>query len=96
MKKEHRTHAYALSVTQGHQIAGPDIRASCQRHLDDLENADSKGIYFCEESAERVFRFFENVLKLSGGKFENQAFKLLDWQAFILGSLFGRKKDDAL
>ena len=85
----HRTHAYALSVVKKEIIAGPDIRNACKRHLDDLLNADERGFYFDENAANRVFRFFETVLKLNGGEFENQPFKLLDWQCFILGNLFG-------
>src|SRR5690606_42127022 len=43
---------------------------------------------------ERVFGFFENVLKLSEGQFEGQQFLLHPSQAFILGSLFGWKRED--
>lgn len=86
---KHRTHAYALSVVKKEIIAGPDIRNAFTRHLDDLMNADKRGFYFDENAANRVFRFFETVLKLNGGEFENQPFKLLDWQCFILGNLFG-------
>ncbi|MGQ7243699.1 terminase large subunit [Salinicola sp. V024] len=91
---EHRAHQYAVDVHSKKIIAGPDIRAACKRHLDDLKKSDERGIYYDEDSAERCFRFFENVLKLSGGEFEAQPFKLLNWQCFILGNLFGWKLKD--
>lgn len=48
-----------------------------------------------ERSAEWAFGFFENVLKLNGGKFENTPFMLQPSQAFMVGSIFGwtRKSD---
>jgi phage terminase large subunit-like protein len=74
----HRTHSYALKVCAKKIIAGPDIRNACARHLDDLEKAGERGYYFCEETADKVFRFFEKVLKLNGGEFENKPFNLLN------------------
>jgi len=88
----HRTHSYALKVCAKKIIAGPDIRNACKRHLDDLEKAGERGYYFCEQTADKVFRFFENVLKLNGGEFENKPFILLEWQCFIIGNLFGWKQ----
>jgi phage terminase large subunit-like protein len=38
---------------------------------------------------ERVLKFFRKVLCLNGGDFEGKPFDPLDWQCFILGSLFG-------
>jgi phage terminase large subunit-like protein len=48
-----------------------------------------------ERSADWALGFFENVLKLNGGKFENVSFALHPSQAFIIGSVFGwtRKSD---
>lgn len=48
-----------------------------------------------ERSADWAIGFFESVLKLNGGKFENTPFLLHPSQAFIVGSIFGwtRKSD---
>lgn len=44
------------------------------------------------DAADRAISFFADVLKLAGGDFEGQAFVLEDWQAFIVGSIFGWKR----
>ena len=83
------TTAYARKVTAGRIIAGPHVRAACKRHLDDLEHAPARGFFFDQEKAARAIGFFRDVLRLNGGEYEGLPYELLDWQAFIVGSLFG-------
>ncbi len=78
----------------GRKIAGPHVRDACKRHLDDLENGHKRGLVFDKVAADRAIRFFPTVLRLNGGEFEGQPFELLDWQKFIVGSLFGWKGAD--
>ena len=85
---------YAKSVVSGETIAGPDIRNSCKRHLNDLKSAHERGLYWDVEKANKALRFFRGVLKLNGGDFEGQPFNPLPWQCFIIGSLFGWMGDD--
>lgn len=80
---------YARAVVSGAIVAGPHVRASCARHLRDLVEGPARGLYWDLEKADRAIRFFPAVLRLNGGEFENVPFDLLDWQAFIVGSLFG-------
>ncbi len=87
-----RTKAYAEAVVAGEIVAGPHVRNACQRHLDDMKRTD--GIWFDHAAADYAFEFFENVLKLSEGQFEGQAFELQPSQAFIIGSLFGWKREN--
>jgi len=87
-----RTTAYALAVTSGEIIAGPFVRGTCQRHLDDLDNADKRGFYFDVEESNRSINFFEKYLKLNAGQYEGLPFLLLGWQDFIVGSIFGWKR----
>ena len=89
-----RTSAYAHAVLAGEIVAGPHVRNACRRHLKDLQDAHERGLYFDQEAADRVFSYFEGVLKLSEGQFEGKAFQLHPSQAFVLGSLFGWKKAD--
>jgi phage terminase large subunit-like protein len=84
-----RTTDYARRVVAGEIIAGPLVRKACQRHLDDLENGEDRGLRFDLSKAQRAIGFFADVLKLNGGDFEGVPFVLSDWQAFIVGSLFG-------
>jgi len=89
-----RVKAYADAVTAGKIVAGPHVRNSCRRHLQDLKKGHERGLYFDREAADKAFRFFETVLKLSEGQFEGKAFHLDPSQAFIVGSLFGWKRKD--
>ncbi len=70
-------------------LAGPHVRAACQRHLDDMADAKSRGWHFDLTKVERVIGFFRDVLRLNGGEFEGIPFRVGPWQAFILGSIFG-------
>lgn len=89
-----RVNAYARSVLSGEEIAGPHVRNACRRHLDDLRHGADRGLRFDDDAAHRVFRFFEERLKLSEGQFEGRPFKLHPSQAFKLGSLFGWLRAD--
>lgn len=86
-----RATAYAQKVIVGEIIAGPHVRNSCKRHLDDLKRTD---IVFDPVAAADVIEFFETRLKLSEGQFEGRAFQSQPAQDFIIGSLFGWKKLD--
>jgi phage terminase large subunit-like protein len=89
-----RTREYAEAVVAGMVVAGPHVRNSCKRHLLDLKNGHERGLYFDYEAANYAFDFFEGVLKLSEGQFEGKAFELHPSQAFIIGCLFGWKRED--
>lgn len=80
---------YANGVVTGAIIAGPHVRASCQRHLNDLEKASERGFFFDLNKANRVIEFFQEVLCLNGGDFEGLPYDPLPWQKFIIGSIFG-------
>jgi phage terminase large subunit-like protein len=89
-----RTTRYAQDVDNGIIPAGSPVRAACRRHLRDLRDGSARGFRFDVAEAERAFKFWEKVLVLNGGQFEGKAFELLPWQCFIIGSLFGWKRED--
>lgn len=89
-----RVSDYALSVVAGEIVAGPHVRNACRRHLKDLEDGESRGLWFDHDAADYAFGFFESVLRLSEGQFEGKPFELHPSQAFIVGSLFGWKRED--
>lgn len=80
---------YAAAVADGKIVAGPHVRDACRRHLKDLEEGPARGLFFDLEKALRAIGFFSDVLRLNGGEFEGKPYELLDWQAFIVGGLFG-------
>lgn len=85
---------YACDVIAGKELAGQHVKDACQRHLKDLIEAPQRGFFFDLDAVKRIIGFFENVLCLNGGEYEGRAYKLLPWQAFIVGSLFGWKGAD--
>lgn len=89
-----RVTQYAKAVVAGRTVAGPHVRAACQRHLRDLVEGPGRGLKWDLKAANRAIEFFPDVLRLAGGEFEGQPYVLLDWQAFIVGSLFGWKGPD--
>ncbi|BAO90696.1 terminase large subunit [Caballeronia cordobensis] len=46
------------------------------------------------KAAQRAIDFFHDVLCLNGGEFEGKPFNLLPWQQFVVGSIFGWKRED--
>lgn len=79
---------YALDVTGGHILAGPYVRAACERHLKDLETSEKRGLYFDVEEVRKTLLFFERALCVEGDN-EFVPFELHPAQAFIVGSIFG-------
>jgi phage terminase large subunit-like protein len=70
------------------------VRDQCRRHLRDLEEGAARGLRFDIGLADRAIQFFPTVLRLNGGQFEGEPFKLEPSQAFIVGSLFGWVRED--
>ena len=85
---------YALAVTNGTVPAGPLVRDATLRHLRDLETGHLRGLHFDLAAAQKACGFFPDVLRLNGGEHEGKPFFLIDWQAFIIASLFGWKAAD--
>jgi phage terminase large subunit-like protein len=84
---------YAEAVGDGSVLAGPLVRLACKRHLDDLEHGAERGLVWDQEAADHALSFF-GFLRLSEGAFAGQEFVLIDFEAFIVGSLFGWKTAD--
>jgi phage terminase large subunit-like protein len=54
----------------------------------------ARGLVFDKKAAQRAIGFYRDVLRLNGGEFEGQPFELLDWQQFVIGSVYGWKGAD--
>ena len=82
--------SYVDRVLSGDIVAGPYVRAACDRHSRDLRNSD---IYFDDRAAALALDFFREVLRLSVGDFDGQPFDLLEWEVFVVASLHGWKRN---
>ena len=82
------TTAYARAVLDGVIMAGPYVRAACERHIRDLAHAHERGLVFDRKRAQRAIDFFPDVLTVEE-EGETVPFQLLDWQVFVVGSIFG-------
>ncbi|MBO3796828.1 MULTISPECIES: terminase large subunit domain-containing protein [Bacillus subtilis group] len=87
-----RTTQYAMEVIEGKIKTGELVKLACQRHLDDLERQGTEDFpyVFDENKANRILNFCEK-LKFTDGEAEivGTFIKLMLFQCFILGSLFG-------
>lgn len=70
------------------------MRAACARHLRDIKESKQRGLKWDRAAAELAIDFYPDVLRLNGGQFEGKPFELLGWQCFIIGSLYGWKRED--
>lgn len=94
-----RTTSYAETVNAGKVVAGPYVRAACERHLRDIKEASQRGLAWDNAAAEWAIRFFRLALTVEVeerddyGEMVSRAinFVLEPWEAFIVGSLFGWK-----
>ena len=83
--------SWAKDVIAGRIICGPHVRNAAQRHLLDLVEGPSRGLFWDLPAAKWAIGFFGEVLHLAAGKFEGQPFVLEPSQQFIVGSIFGWK-----
>jgi phage terminase large subunit-like protein len=89
---------HAERVLSGEFIAGPLVRAACQRHIDDLSRGHERGLSWHPDEVDRVVRYFATILTVEvereeDGETVSEAvpFVLHESQVFIVGSLFGWK-----
>ena len=92
---------YAQDVVDGKIVAGPHVRGSCKRHLKDLKTGKKRKLSWHPDEVSRVIEYFEKVLTVEieytdeYGESVSEAapFIVEPSQAFILGSIFGWKKN---
>lgn len=87
------TTAYARAVVAGDVVVSQLVKLAAERHLRDLDLGHTRGIWFDDAEARRVVAFCHG-LRHSKGEWAGQSFDLEPWQAFIVGCLFGWKRDD--
>ena len=89
------TSDYARRVLDGEIVAGKFVRLACERHFADLASGAERGLYFDVAAADRAIRFFPAMFTIADDP-DEKPFVLLDWQKFVVGSLFGWHRDGRL
>lgn len=86
---EDRVTEYAQRVVAGEVVAGSLHIAACQRHLNDLAGQGSEEFPYRWDvgASQRIIEYAETLTLAEGA--EPRPLKLLDCQAFDLGSRFG-------
>ncbi len=85
---------YAQGVVAGTHVAGKLVRLACERHLRDLETARARDLVWSQASAARAQEFFDRFLVHTKAEWAGQKFDLINWQKFVVGSIFGWLRDD--
>ena len=80
---------YARKVVAGKIMAGHLVVLACKRHLSDRKRKD---LDWRPETGCLAIEFFDQMLTLEDGS----PFKLLAWQQFVIGSLFGWYSQDGM
>lgn len=93
----HKFDEYVEGVLSDSIPAGKLLKQACQRHINDMNTADERGLYFDYDQVDRDVEFFERFLVHSKGEWAGKPVILELWEIFILGSLFGwKRKQDKL
>lgn len=88
-RKELLLEQYVKDVLGGRIIACKKVKQACERHLRDIKKQGTKKFpyVFDIEKAYRPIEFIEKYCKPSKGDFDR--LKLLSWQHFVIGSIYG-------
>lgn len=78
-------------MVSGKIVAGELVIKACQRHLDDLDWGDERGLTWDAAAAQDAIEFFPACLSITEGAKEGEPFTLLPWHVFVVGSIFGWK-----
>ena len=87
----HPTTRYATEIVSGLRPSCKREWQACQRHLKDLQRqgTDEFPFVFDDSRANRIFDWFEKCCRHVRGPFSGDLIKLMPFQKFDLGSVFG-------
>ena len=83
---------FAKAIVNNEIIAGETEQLACRRHLEDLVNQGTKDFPYKFDyklAHEGIIKFITKYTKFTDGKLAGEPVELVDFQFFILGSLFG-------
>lgn len=88
-----RAYQYAEDVRSGKVVTGKLVKQAVERWYSDLETGGSRGLYFDENAAARVFRF-SGYCRQYEGEFAGKPLDLEGWQCFVTANIFGWMRED--
>jgi phage terminase large subunit-like protein len=80
---------WARDAVEGRLVVGELVRHAAERHLKDLVDGESRGIFWKPDRAIHALGFFPAVLPITAGAKAGEPFHLLPWTGFCVGSQFG-------
>ncbi len=88
-----RLDEYIEAVLSGGIPACRWVRLACERHRRDLHTGAERGLRWDEAAARHAIGFFQ-FLHHSKGEWAGRIISLEPWQQFVVGSVFGWKRED--
>lgn len=81
--------AWARSAVRGDIVVGDLVRHAAERHLRDLRDGESRGLFWRPEKAQRFLDFLPALFTITDGPAAGNPFNALPWMVFCGGSLMG-------
>lgn len=78
----------------GNIPAGRLVFLAVERHVQDLEEGEKRGLFYDDDAAAYVIEFFEKFLVFAEGEHADKPFIPSPWQQFVLAVIFGWKTAD--
>ena len=91
--KLHPVTQYAEDILNEKIISNRWVKLACKRHIDDLKTGHKRGLYFDENAATNIIEFYPTFFQFYEGAFDGMPFYLTPHQSFLLGSIFGWKRE---
>lgn len=94
--ESHEVTRWAREVVAGRLPVkvGRWVRLACERHLRDLDEGPSRGLWFDVKSVNRAIAFFRSLRHTKGSQFAGKPIELAPYQRFAVGNLVGWKRVD--
>lgn len=89
LSEDDPTTAWARDVVEGRVVSGHFAIRACERHLRDIRDGESRGLFWRPEKAADALQFFPAMLSVTAGAMVGQPFHLPSYTTFVVGSLFG-------
>lgn len=89
MPRDDRTTAIAERMADGRIVCGEFARLAAERHLRDLSDGHLRGLEWRADEAQRIIGSYPKNFTITDGPKAGEPFALLDWMAFVTGSMFG-------